>query len=101
MARFVIFKRGMSPTGSPVAVNADQVVEVYPGGEYKGQTVSDLYGHGSQKIVTVRGDLQTVVALLNGQSEQPISYVRLHPSILLDDKPAPWAPKPATDGGDS
>ena len=116
MARFVVFADAMGGRERLFAVNADLVAQAISIMELNGGPATNLHFVGDQEIATVRGDLQTVVARLNGDSARSIDTVhltgwvldpnhpdrryRLHPSILTNDEPPAWAPKPATDGGD-
>lgn len=116
MARMVIFTDATSHSARPIAVNADLVTQVTPVAEYKGAPATLLYLVADDERVMVHGDLQTVVARLNGEAARAIDTVhltgwvldpnhpdrryRLHPSILTDDQPPAWAAQPATNGGE-
>lgn len=115
MARMVIFTDGHSKNGTLVAVNADQVTQAFNAGPWDGHPCTAIYLAGDSERVIVRGDLQTVVAQLNGDTTRSIDTVhltgwvlnpdhpdrryRLHPSILTDDQPPAWAPEKPTNGG--
>lgn len=106
--------------GVPVAVNPEHVTDVSPSVGRPDRTDILLVNsnrNDDETVLTVRGSFESVVARLNGDDAKAINAVhltgwvldpnhpdrhyRLHPSILVDDQPPAWAPKPATNGGDS
>lgn len=91
MARFVKFTTG----AGPIWINADRVVTVEssPSGNRTRLWVDDGSTVGDAHYVL--GAPEEIAALLTDPT------VRLHPSILTDDQPPAWAPKPAKTGGDS
>lgn len=116
MPRMVIFTDAMSDNGRLIAVNADLVSVAFAAADYQGRPCSRLLIAHDEEAITVFGLLSEVVARLNGDDARAINAVhltgwvldpnhperqyRLHPSILTDDQPPAWAPKPATNGGD-
>ena len=115
MARFVIFADAMSGRERLFAVNADLVAQAISIMELNGGPATNLHFVGDREIATVRGDLETVVARLNGDEARSIDTVhltgwvlnpdhpdrryRLHPSILTNDEPPAWAPEKPANGG--
>lgn len=96
-ARFVKFT---DEDGDPVGVNVDHIVDLHPRGDdrttlYLDVVTTDEDGDVSQEHLGVRGTLDEVMEMLNGEpAPQP------HPSTLMPQGPAPWAPKPEK-GGES
>lgn len=117
MARFLVF---FFVNGFPVAVNPEHVTNVTPHVRDIRRTDIVLVNSNrtaDETVLTVRGSFEEVVARLNGDDARAINAVhltgrvldpnhperqyRLSPSILTDDQPPAWAPKPTTNGGDS